>query len=139
MKNEIAHDPATVQQKLIEVITDHPAVTLAILFGSLANETARFESDLDLAVAGTTPLTRQARIHLVEELAVMFGRPVDLIDLNCLHGPLLHRILTQGQLILCKDRTQYAELILRMLAEEADVMPYYRRILTARRNAWIGT
>lgn len=139
MKDTIARDSAYVQQKLLEVFAGHPAVTLAILFGSLAEGAARFESDLDLAVAGTAPLDRQARIHLVEDLASTFGRPVDLIDLNCLHGPLLHRVLTKGQLILCKDRTQYAELIQRMLAEEADVMPYYRRILAARRNAWIGT
>ena len=139
MRDAIARDSASVQQKLLKVVAGHPAVTLAILFGSLAEGAARFESDLDLAVAGTAPLDRKARICMVEDLAVAFGRPVDLIDLNCLHGPLLHRVLTQGQLILCKDRTQYAELIQRMLAEEADVMPYYRRILAARRNAWIGT
>lgn len=139
MRDAIARDSANVQQKLLEVVAGHPAVTLAILFGSLAEGAARFESDLDLAVAGTEPLDRKARIRMVEDLAVAFGRPVDLIDLNRLHGPLLHRVLTQGQLILCKDRTQYAKLIQRMLAEEADVMPYYRRILAARRNAWIGT
>lgn len=139
MRDAIARDSATVQQKLLKVVAGHPAVTLAILFGSLAEGADRFESDLDLAVAGTEPLDRKAQIRMVEDLAVAFGRPVDLVDLNCLHGPLLHRVLTQGQLILCKDRTQYAELIQRMLAEEADVMPYYRRILAARRNAWIGT
>jgi len=139
MKDVIARDSANVQQKLLKVVSGQPAVTLAILFGSLAEGAARFESDLDLAVAGTAPLDRKVRIRMVEDLAVAFGRPVDLIDLNCLHGPLLHRVLTQGLLILCKDRTQYAELIQRMLAEEADVMPYYRRILAARRNAWIGT
>src|SRR5258705_6921195 len=139
MRDLIALDSASIQQRLLEVVSGHPAVTLAILFGSLTEGAARFESDLDLAVAGTAPLDRHARIHLVEDLASAFGRPVDLIDLNRLHGPLLHRILTQAQLILCKDRTQYAELIRHMLAEEADVMPYYRRILAARRNAWIGT
>ncbi len=139
MRDTTARDSASVQQKLLKVVAGHPVVTVAILFGSLAEGAARFESDLDLAVAGTAPLDGQARIHLVEDLASTFGRPVDLIDLNRLHGPLLHRVLTKGQLILCKDRTQYAELIQRMLAEEADVMPYYRRILAARRNAWIGT
>lgn len=139
MRDAIDRDSADVQQKLLEVLAGHPAVTLAIIFGSMAKETARFASDLDLAVAGIGVLTGQARIRLVEDLAVAFGRPIDLIDLNCLHSPLLHRILTKGRLILCKDRTQYAELIGRMLAEEADVMPYYRRILAARRSAWIGT
>ena len=139
MRDAIVRDSASVQQRLLKVVAGHPSVTLAILFGSLAVGAARFDSDLDLAVAGTAPIDRQARIHLVEDLASAFGRPVDLIDLNRLHGPLLHRVLTKGRLILCKDRTQYAELIQRMLAEEADVMPYYRRILAARRNAWIGT
>ena len=139
MKDAIARDFANVQEKLLEVVVGHPAVTLAIVFGSLAEGAAGFQSDLDLAVAGQAPLSRQARIHLIEDLAVAFGRPVDLIDLTSLHGPLLQRILTQGRFLLCKDRRQYAELIQRMQAEEADVMPYYRRILAARRNAWIGT
>ena len=139
MRDAIVRDSASVQQRLLKVVAGHPSVTLAILFGSLAVGAVRFDSDLDLAVAGTAPIDRQARIHLIEDLASVFGRPVDLIDLNRLHGPLLHRVLTKGRLILCKDRTQYAELIQRMLAEEADVMPYYRRILAARRNAWIGT
>ena len=49
------------------------------------------------------------------------------------------RILTRGRLIVCKDRSRYADLLLRMLYEEADYMPYYRRILSDRRDAWIGT
>lgn len=55
------------------MVAGHPSVTLAIFFGSLAKGAARFESDLDLAVAGTVPLSRQARIRLVEDLAVAFG------------------------------------------------------------------
>lgn len=111
---------------------------MAFLFGSMATGRARFDSDLDLAVAAATPLTPQARLDLIEGLAMAFGRPVDLIDLDHLHGPLLHQILTQGKLILCKDRTRYAELLRRMVYDEADFMPYYRRILADRRKAWIG-
>lgn len=129
---------ATVQATIEQVLARHPSIVVAILFGSLAAGRGRFDSDLDLAVASTTPLDPQIRIQLIEELAVGLGRPVDLIDLAQTHGPLLQQILTKGRLIICADRTRYADLLLRVVYEEADVMPYYRRILAERRQAWIG-
>jgi predicted nucleotidyltransferase len=128
-----------IDREIENVLARYPSVTLAILFGSLAAGHARPDSDLDVAVLATTPLSSQTRMDMIGDLALVFGRPVDLIDLSQTHCPLLQQILTQGRLILCKDRTQYAELIRRMAYEEADFMPYYRRILSARRKAWIGT
>lgn len=141
--NEAPHNTAfegnaTVQAAIRRVLARHPSIVLAILFGSLATGHSRNDSDLDLAVASTTPLDPQIRIQLIEELAVELGRPVDLIDLAQTHGPLLQQILTKGRLLLCTDRTRYADLLLRVVYEEADVMPYYRRILAERRQAWIG-
>ena len=130
---------ATVQSAIIQVLARHPSIAVAILFGSLATGHVRGDSDLDLAVASTAPLTSQTRLQLIEELALALGRPIDLIDLSQTHGPLLQQILTKGRLIICTDRTRYADLLLRVVYEEADVMPYYRRILTERRQAWIGT
>jgi predicted nucleotidyltransferase len=129
----------TVQATIEQVLACHPSIVVAILFGSLAAGRGRIDSDLDLAVASTTPLSPQTRLQLIEELAVGLGRPVDLIDLAQTHGPLLQQILTKGRLIICTDRTRYADLLLRVVYEEADVMPYYRRILAERRQAWIGT
>jgi len=117
----------------------HPTVVLAILFGSMAKDRARNDSDLDIAIATSTPLTAQTHIAIIEDLALAFGRPVDLIDLDRTHNPLLQQILIKGRRVLCYDRTRYAELLLRMVYEEADIMPYYRRILSDRRQAWIGT
>ncbi|MEK6786131.1 MAG: nucleotidyltransferase domain-containing protein [Nitrospirota bacterium] len=126
-------------QKIKYVMARHPSVSLAILFGSMAKDRARNDSDLDIAVASSSPLTAQTHIALIEDLALVVGRPVDLIDLDRIHNPLLQQILTKGRRVLCQDRTRYAELLLRMVYEEADVMPYYRRILSDRRQAWIGT
>jgi len=117
----------------------YPSVILAILFGSIVNDRARSDSDLDIAIATSTPLTPQTHIAIIEDLALAIGRPVDLIDLDRTHNPLLQQILTKGRRVLCQDQTRYAELLLRMVYEEADVMPYYRRILSDRRQAWIGT
>ena len=129
---------ATVQAAIRQVLARHPSIVVAILFGSLATGHGRKDSDLDLAVASITPLSSQTRLQLIEELAVGLGRPVDLIDLAQTHGPLLQQILTKGRLLICTDRTRYADLLLRVVYEEADVMPYYRRILAERRQAWIG-
>ena len=134
----VSEGSATVQAAIGQVLARHPSIVVAILFGSLATGRNRNDSDLDLAVASTTPLDPQIRIQLIEELAVGLGRPVDLIDLAQTHGPLLQQILTKGRLLTCTDRTRYADLLLRVIYEEADVMPYYRRILAERRQAWIG-
>ncbi len=130
---------AKVRAAIASVLERHPSVTMAILFGSLADGRGRPDSDLDLAVSATVPLTVQARIELIDELAAAVGRPIDLIDLNQAHGPILQQVLTTGRLMLCRNRTEYAELLRRQAYEEADVMPYYRRILATRRQAWTGT
>ena len=139
MKLQEPPQTSDLDQKIKYVIARHPSVVLAILFGSMATDQARNDSDLDIAVASSSPLTAQTHIAIIEDLALAVGRPVDLIDLDRTHNPLLQQILTKGRRVLCQDRTRYAELLLRMVYEEADVMPYYRRILSDRRQAWIGT
>lgn len=126
-------------RKIKCVMARHPSVVLAVLFGSMAKDRPRSDSDLDIAVATSAPLTAQTHIAIIEDLALALGRPVDLIDLDRTHNPLLQQILIKGRRVLCHDRTRYAELLLRMVYEEADFMPYYRRILSDRRQAWIGT
>ena len=139
MGQQVSQVLSGIELQIAHVMALHASVSIAILFGSTATGHTRPDSDLDVAIATITPLTVQARIALIEDLALTFGRPVDLIDLDQAHNPLLHRIFTQGRMILCNDRTRYAELLLRMIYEETDVMPYYRRILSDRRHAWIGT
>ncbi len=138
MERQLSPPQTELDRKLRDVLAHHPSVSMAFLFGSLAAGHGRMQSDLDLAVATTAPLTPQARIDLIEDLAVAIGRPVDLINLDQAHGPLLQQIVTKGRMVLCKNRTLYAELLRRLAYDEADVMPYYRRILAERRQAWIG-
>lgn len=115
----------------------HPEIRQAILFGSLAAGWARPDSDVDLAVDAGKPLSSEARMVLISELAGSTGRPVDLIDLQIVGEPLLGQILARGRRLRGND-SDYAELIKRHLFDEADFMPYYRRILAERRNAWIA-
>ncbi len=131
-------DTTAVQSVITKVLARHPSIVIAVLFGSLAADRAHRESDVDLAIDSVVPITPETRIQLIDELAVAIGRPVDLIDLDRTHNPLLQQVLVHGRLLRCHDRSRYAELIRRMAYEEADIMPYYRRILAERRQAWIG-
>ena len=123
-------------EPLREVLCRHPHIELAILFGSLAVDKARPGSDIDLAVASTEQLDTHKKMALISDLAEVQGRSVDLIDLADVGEPLLEQILRHGHRILGSDE-RYARLLSKHLFDVADFMPYRRRILAERRNAWI--
>lgn len=126
------------QQSITKFLEKREDVTLAIIYGSAAEQRQNPESDLDLAVAGDQPLDAQSKMELIEEFALLVGRPIDLVDLQETHGTLLKQILTKGKVIYKEDVVLYGEIIKRMLFHEADFMPYYNRILKERRERWIN-
>ena len=139
MPNRLAGETAAVLiEPIVGLLARYPAIKLAILFGSLAKGHATSASDLDLGVAATVSLDTGIKTALIQALAEISGRPVDLVDLQVAHGPILQQVLTQGKLIHCTDRMLYAALIRTMLFNQSDMMPYYDRILAERRKAWIG-
>lgn len=119
------------------VLSKHPAILLAILFGSLAKGEAHFDSDLDLAVDMGRPLQQHEKMQLIAELAEALGRPVDLIDLFSVGEPLLGQIITKGKRVLGED-SRYAFMLSKHLFNQADFVPYRSRILRERRQAWLG-
>jgi predicted nucleotidyltransferase len=129
---------AALSEPIVRLLAHYPAIKLGILFGSLAEGHATPASDLDLGVAATASLDTTLKTALIEALAEISGRPVDLVDLRMASGPILQQVLTQGKLLYCTDRTLYAALIRAMLFNQSDMMPYYDRILAERRKAWIG-
>lgn len=128
----------SVDEQINRVLTSHPGIALAILFGSLAAGRARPDSDVDVAVGGLRPLSERERQDLIGELAQSTGRAVDLVDLSSASGPLLSRILSTGRLLRCADRGLYAELIKRAIYDDADMARYRDRILAAQRRRWIA-
>ena len=124
-------------KRIQHVLAQHGGIRLAILFGSLATGRATPESDLDLAVLMDAPLSAETKMALIGDLSQAMGRPVDLIDLRVTGESILGQILKYGVRLLGND-TDYAELIKRHLFDEADFMPYRRRILAERRQVWIG-
>jgi len=123
--------------KIKQVLTGHPDIRLAIVFGSVAAGKERYDSDLDLALDIGSQMTVNKKMDLIDELAVTTGRPVDLVDLQTAGEPLLGQILRHGKRILGDD-ARYAALITRHLFNQADFVPYRNRILDERRRAWLG-
>ena len=127
------------ESEISAVLRTQPKIRLAVLFGSLGRTRGRADSDLDIAVAAAQPFTAEEKIELIQNLAAAFGRPVDVVDLQAATGPILAQALTTGRVVHCTDHTLYAELIKRVLFDEADMRPYRDRILAERRRAWIKT
>jgi predicted nucleotidyltransferase len=126
------------EQQIEQQLSRHPQIKLGILFGSISRGQAKPDSDLDLAVAADRPLEAGEKQTLIEELAQLSSRPIDLVDLQSTGGLLLQEVLTKGKRIYKTDNRLYAELIKKMLFNAADFMPYRDRIIAARRKAWIG-
>jgi predicted nucleotidyltransferase len=118
------------------VLDRHPDLTLAIVFGSLAQGRARRESDLDIAVKARKPLTADQKIALIEDLALATGRAIDLIDLSTAGIPLLGEIIRGGTRILGSNEA-YAELALRNIYLNEDFLPYVKRSLKERNRRWL--
>lgn len=131
-------DAPGVREAIATVVGGHPAVQLAVLYGSAARGEAGPESDLDLGVMGPRPLSAAEVVALIEDLGRAVGRPVDLVDLRAAHGALLAEVLRTGVRVVEADAALYPTLLRRHLLDEADFRPYRDRILAERRRAWLG-
>lgn len=115
-----------------------PDIGVAILYGSCAAGRMNQASDVDIAVAGAQRLSIAERARIAACLARRVHRDVDVVDLQAISGVLLHQALAHGTPVLVRNKTLYAALMKRMLFNQADVMPYYRRLLAARRTQFFN-
>jgi len=120
------------------VLRNHPEVKLCIVFGSVATGRASAVSDLDIAVAGDRALSEEQYLNLCDALSSATPRMVDLLDLMTANGEILKQALSKGVLVQNLDKGLYARLIIRMLYNQADMMPYHYRILRERRERFLN-
>ena len=125
----------TLLTKLRELLACQDDIRLSIVFGSVADGRETAESDLDIALLADSPLTPERKMALIDALAQMSERPIDLIDLSTVGEPLLGEILQHGQRLTGADST-WATLVTQHLFDAADFLPYRNRMLTQRREAW---
>ena len=125
-------------EKIRHALEPEADIILAMVYGSLASEQTHPESDADVAVLASAPLTTRRRAQLIEKITLATGRPVDLIDFRTAGLPVLQSIHTGGKLIFTKNDAAQGELLSRYLIDRADFGPYRERILDERRQAWIN-
>ncbi len=68
-------------------------------FGSSADGSARAESDVDLAILATTPLSTELRFDVQEQLAMLLHRDVDLVDLTAASTVMAMQVVTTGTVL----------------------------------------
>lgn len=114
-----------------------PSIQFASVFGSVAEGTARPDSDLDVGVLADAPLGSSQRRALIDMLAQTVGRPVDLVDLREA-GPVLLMSALRGKRLVGRGGRANAALLSRAWMDVADFLPIRERVLRQRRTAWTG-
>jgi uncharacterized protein len=127
-----------IREMLLTVLQRHEDIQLCTVFGSTAAGRASADSDLDIAVAGKQPLTDDKFLELAAEFSAATNREIDLVDLMAVTGPILKQALSTGIIVQNRDKNLYARLISQMLFNQADMMPYYNRILRERRKRFLN-
>ncbi len=120
---------AVMIQTLQAVFDPYPDILLVTLFGSAATGTLRYDSDMDIAVASEQQLTidRKTEIHMA--LVDTFNRPIDLIDLNEINGPILRTALCSGNIVIKHSVPLLASMLKKMWYNQADMMPLTTMIM----------
>lgn len=128
-----------IERRVREIVEARPrGIAAAYLFGSVAADRARAESDLDVAVLYSTdpPATLDGLgFDLAGEIELAIGRSVDIVVLNGAPVDLAHRVLRTGSLIIDPDRRARVAFEVRTRNEYWDLEPYlleYRRQGTRR-------
>ena len=122
--------------RLARVLGDEGDVVLAIAFGSVAAGADEAESDVDMAVWTDPAPTPERMRDLIRVIALETGRPVDLVDLRSAGVALRREILRHGRTLVERDTSLRAQLIVRMLGDVEDLLPYVERIHRERRERW---
>ena len=126
----------TLEARIVHAMQSVATLELAIVFGSMASGDARLDSDIDVAVRYKHALDVAQKISLIEALALVTGRAVDVIDLR-VAGPIVAReALTGGRRLFGSDEVWAAQ-VLRTLIDYADFAPLIERTLRERREAWM--
>ena len=95
----------TVLDRLVRVLSEAlPDIQVIYLFGSEARHDKHSNSDIDLAVLHKRGVVDQLQLwKLAQELAVIAGKDVDLIDLNNASTVMQMQVVSQGRRLMCRS------------------------------------
>ena len=126
-----------IETKAKEILRAVPGLRLAMLYGSAAAGKMRAGSDVDIALLLDHPLSTQQKMTMLSQLECGLKRAVDIVDLYSLSGTILKQVLRKGRVLVQPKPGARAELILKMIYNQADMMPYVSRTLIERQRRFI--
>lgn len=124
------------EQSLQTFLQKHPEILLLGYFGSYAKGTARPDSDIDICIATHRNLPAEVKIQYLNELTLLLRKEIDLLDLHSATGVILKEALHTAKWMQ-KDPLIFAQILKRMLFDQADFQPYYQRMLKGKRERFL--
>jgi predicted nucleotidyltransferase len=126
------------KEDVIPVLRTRLAPAAAYVFGSVAANRARGESDLDIAVLAERPIPVETLQEIAGTLMGQVGRSVDLVDFARAPETLQAEILRNGSLLFNDDENMRATLIMRALSRYQKLNDERRPILERRlgKDGW---
>jgi predicted nucleotidyltransferase len=118
-------DSNRVRDAVLRVLPDAETI---YLFGSHARGNARADSDLDLAVLGTTPLASMQRFESQRELSALLDCDVDLIDLHNANSVLRSEVVNGGKLLFQRNAATTLDFEARVIGEYAELLEATRAL-----------
>ena len=112
--------PDEVKTRMVEKLIQKVYPSFVILYGSFAKGTVRGESDIDLAFFGDKRLSAYERFDLANELAMIGGRDVDLVDIRDADAVLAVQIFAHGIPLYIRDENEYLRQRMRAFSMYAD-------------------
>jgi predicted nucleotidyltransferase len=94
--------PITINREQLAAFCRRWKIKELALFGSVLRENFRPDSDIDVLVTFEPDggITFDNRVEMLDELAAIFGREVDLVERNAIRNPFRrHAILTTKEVV----------------------------------------
>ena len=92
--------------KAIEILKEEFNPIVIYLFGSAVRNQLRKDSDIDIAILTENEIEPYVCFMKAQELADIFKRDVDLIDLNTSSTVFKAQVVGTGKRIYCSDETK---------------------------------
>lgn len=94
----------SINTRRIALVAQRHHLQLVVLYGSCAKGTERPESDIDLAVLGSVPLSFEALLRLYNEFSYVFpGREIDVKSMRGATPFFQYQVMKDGILLYGND------------------------------------
>ena len=120
-------------KRILQLVKEDQNIQLAIVFGSYAKETQKEQSDMDIALQLSEPMSSRQKLNYIEKLQEHTRAEIDLVDIRRVGQPLLSQIMKYGKCIKGSG-TLYGELAVRNVNTSQDFLPAINYIMKERKR-----